>query len=203
MESWRQRIRKAVTGFLLNIDHWQEADEANEANEKRSFNRYFPSAVVQRLHAIGSSLDGLTAKQQSGESVQKLLESAGVSGLKWTHSKDAGSYATLHRTERVAESGSFKDEGILVIAVLPKGHRAPTHMHRSGKKGMNGEYTMVWQGSLTYRCYDKSEDACTASTGDLRISPDRSRDEYEVQDEMCVVIYWQPQPAQMAAQKSA
>jgi hypothetical protein len=84
--------------------------------------------------------------------------------------------------------------GALMFALIPTGHKAPTHTHLSPEalKGMPplpGEITVSWFGTLKYPVEDRM---LTHTLSDPpRISPPGSIDAYPVQDELWAGAYIQ------------
>ncbi|MBI4223616.1 MAG: hypothetical protein HY609_01675 [Deltaproteobacteria bacterium] len=171
-------------------------DAVKAAVGLESLTTFFPAETIIKLDRIFRGLDGVSDQHQTGEDIERLLTNSGVEGLDWKHTKDAGSFVLLHRTPKLP--GAQK-RGALVLAVLPKGHRAPTHIHQAGDTNLPGEITLGIHGPLRYRDYANADapDASilTAPNGQVRVSPKGSKDVYEVQEGLWVGIYWQSEPA--------
>lgn len=170
----------------------------DESIQEVRVDHFFPSEVTDRLDRIFYELDGLNWDTlETGPDVERALNEVGIEGLVWKHTSNMGSFVILHRTPIVP--GAQKP-GVLVLAVLPKGHQAPTHVHRSGTTNLPGEITLGVEGTLRYRDYTRPDDPDaeiqTAPIGQVRISPAGSKDVYSRQEDLWAGIYWQPEPSQ-------
>jgi hypothetical protein len=158
-----------------------------------------PQDKRDEVHAMAQTVDELFANGEptSGDLIA-ALKARHSHELKGHPKEDIGFFKTLHavsgdrlgRTGEKTERTGFK----LVFAVIPKGHTAPSHIHRDLQVPTGfGELTASLQGTLRYVTGPDGALQTHTRQDEPRLSPNGSPDIYLMNQDLWVGVYVQPE----------
>lgn len=188
--------------FSTNTDALLDEFDSRLGTEGRRTD-LIPLDVRAIMHRVANAIQVLYAKKPEASTADVETEVLSVLGRPLHSSPDSGLYRTLHKFS----IPSSEHEGMVVLAHLPVGNRAPTRVHRGalqedGTKTDFGELTVSLNGTLFY-ITPESEVATHTMDDGVRVSPPNSADIYLRQQERpWTGVYIQPAPAHLHGKMS-
>lgn len=158
-----------------------------------------PQDKRDQVNVMAQTVDALFAGgNPSSEDLIEALKTQNVVELKGDPTAKMGFFKTLHavsgdtlgRPKDQAKKTGFK----LVFAIIPKGHTAPSHIHRDLEVPTGfGELTATLQGTLRYVVGPDGTVQTHTKQDDPRVSPNGSPDIYLENKDLWVGVYVQPE----------